>query len=220
MEGEREPEPFSWRRWLDPVPALALIMLLGVVALIATSMFRDFDEADVLFRMSGPEYARGLITFLFSMVTIGTAVVLVVAVLVGDAKDGDLHKRVQSGKDVLGLLLGVFGTIVGFYFGTELTSKSATTPGPQLSVTTPYVTAAPHRVVAKVGGGLKPIRYLLEVGDGDDPDVRHGKVAESGWIDIALPPDSIGETPLPVVLRVFDDAGKLAVVEHELDPPP
>ena len=76
-------------------------------------------DKGVLQSMSRTDYARGLITYLFAVVTIGTAVVLVVSALTTSADDQH-EKRFQRGKEILSLLLGVFGTIVGFYFGAEI----------------------------------------------------------------------------------------------------
>lgn len=213
-------------RWWHPVPLLALIMLLSVLVLIGSSIFFDFGENDVLYRMAGRDYARGLITFLFAVVTIGTAVVLVVAALIDDGEAEELNRRLQRGKDILGLLLGVFGTIVGFYFGTELSTQSAARPVGELSVTEPYVTGDPAQLVAKVGGGVQPVRYVLEIGRGeidedeDDerewPRILYGQVSENGWLDVPLPEDAFDEPGMPITLRVFDDANMVAVTEAEL----
>jgi hypothetical protein len=64
-----------------------------------------------------PAYARGIITVLFSVGTIAIAIVLILSATF--LNDADKKERFDRGKEVLSLLLGIFGTIVGFYYGTN-----------------------------------------------------------------------------------------------------
>src|SRR5262245_49760326 len=61
---------------LNPIVVIALAILFGVFFLIGAAIL-GLDKG-VLAKMSESAFARGLITYLFSVVTIGTAVVLVV----------------------------------------------------------------------------------------------------------------------------------------------
>lgn len=61
--------------------------------------------------------ARGLLTFLFGISTVGIAVIIVIANFLSSERGEELGQRVQHGKDVLTILIGVFGAILGFYFG-------------------------------------------------------------------------------------------------------
>ena len=70
-------------------------------------------------RMSRIDAARGLITFLFAVGTVGISVIIVLAAFLGNGPKEELAERFQRGKDVLTILIGVFGAILGFYFGTE-----------------------------------------------------------------------------------------------------
>ena len=99
---------------LHPIPLTVMLILLGVTLLIAASVL-GLDNGQVLPSMASHQFARGLITYLFAVTTIGTSVVLVMGALMKEIDE----QAFQRGKEVLGLLLGVFGTIVGFYFGSE-----------------------------------------------------------------------------------------------------
>ena len=66
-----------------------------------------------------------MITFFFSLGTVGVAVILVAAVFTSEGKD--LKDRFDMGKQVLTALIGILGTIVGFYFGAELARQPAAT---------------------------------------------------------------------------------------------
>ena len=54
-----------------------MLLVGSVIALIAAAVL-GLDRG-VLQNMANPEYARGLITFLFAVVTIGSALLLIVA---------------------------------------------------------------------------------------------------------------------------------------------
>ena len=94
--------------WGVALGGLLLILLL----------FNSFN-LDFLTKIAEIEAARGLITFLFAVTTVGIAVVVVLAVLLGSGTNEELAERFQRGKDVLTILIGVFGAILGFYFGSE-----------------------------------------------------------------------------------------------------
>jgi hypothetical protein len=59
------------------------------------------------------------------------AVIVVVATFLGNGTPEELAERFQRGKDVLTILIGVFGAILGFYFGSELRSQDTSRP-PQI----------------------------------------------------------------------------------------
>jgi hypothetical protein len=72
--------------------------------------------------LARPEEARGLITFLFGIATVGIALVIVLAVFLSTGTKEDVAERFRMGKDILAVLIGVLGTIIGFYFGAGLAS--------------------------------------------------------------------------------------------------
>ena len=92
--------------------------------------------------MAQSDHARGLITFLFSFATIGIIVLVAVAVFWMDKSEVDA--RFAHAKDLIAILVGILGTILGFYFGTASTGGSATRAS---AVTVaPYSTTQEHKV--------------------------------------------------------------------------
>jgi len=113
------------KAYFNPIVAIAFAMLMAIVLLIGATTL-GLDKGLVLAHMGQVEFARGVITYLFAVVTIGTAVVLVVSALTSDETPAN-ERRFERGKEILSLLLGVFGTIVGFYFGSEVAAKGQPT---------------------------------------------------------------------------------------------
>ncbi|MFO1431428.1 MAG: hypothetical protein U1F76_15005 [Candidatus Competibacteraceae bacterium] len=74
-------------------------------------------------KLSNPAVSRGLITFLISVATIALAFFLVFQSFFSSESSDDRFRR---GREVFAGLLGVLGTIVGFYFGA--TTDSSSTP--------------------------------------------------------------------------------------------
>jgi len=163
----------------NPVVLIAVSILISVNVLIGMAIFGS--DHGVLASMSRIDYARGLITYLFAIVTIGTAVLLIVSALTG-TDDLAHQRRFQRGKEILSLLLGLFGTIVGFYFGSEISQgntavlqtaplrigRIGTPPDSKITVTT-FVT-----------GGKGPYEYVITLGDA--PRGTFQPVPANGWI--------------------------------------
>jgi hypothetical protein len=194
----------SVRALLNPVVLLALIVVVSTIAMIGAAVL-GIDKG-VLSNMSKSEFARGLITYLFAVVTIGTAVVLVLSALLGT--EGEIHeRRFQRGKEILALLLGVFGTIVGFYFGSAVSPK-AETMALQLSTpdVDPRVAEAGSRVTVRAvaSGGALPYRFGVGFGD-DTVDVKE-PVGESGWIVKEMPVRQFRPQETQVIRVIVQDA--------------
>ena len=82
---------------------------------------------------------------MFSFATIGIIVLVAISVLW--MEKSEVEGRFERAKDLITILVGVLGTIIGFYFGTASTGGSAS----QASVSP--VTVAPNSETS-VGGSL------------------------------------------------------------------
>jgi hypothetical protein len=214
-------------RLLHPITMTVMVMLVGVTLLVAANVV-GWDRGRVLTHMGGREFARGLITYIFAVTTIGTAVVLVLAALMGEIGD----RAYQRGKEILALLLGLFGTIVGFYFGAEShppgnnnngaapAATSSMAPATTLSVSPPLLAesriaaGSNVNVTALVSGGTPPYRFSAGVFPGPRAE---GVARSGGWIvvDVAMPPAMAGKQRL--VLDVSDARGAASGTEAVID---
>lgn len=106
-----------------------IITLLALLTVLAVSIFTDKGPLQELSKF---EVARGLITFLIAFTTVGIAIILAIStVVLQDSPEND--KRFDRGKQVLTVLIGVLGTIVGFYFS----SAQSTNRVSSLAITSP-----------------------------------------------------------------------------------
>jgi hypothetical protein len=101
--------------WVQLLPNI-VYGLIALAILIAIG-FGLTGSKGFLASLADPQVARGMITFLIAITTVGIAVILTISTIFG--ADGEAaDKRFDRGKQVLSTLIGVLGTIVGFYFGS------------------------------------------------------------------------------------------------------
>jgi len=197
----------AFLNFMNPASIVSILILLGVLFLIGMAIL-DLDKGRVLLGMGRTSFARGLITYLFAIVTIGTAVVLVLEALIGTNPD-----RFNQGKEVLGLLLGVFGTIVGFYFAAELAKGEDNRALTVSSILLNSQEAAPSgsvTVTLMVLGGTPPYRFGVAISK-DQPGDLPELVRPDGWI--VKPVDVPANTPpgvLPIRVAIQDADGQRA----------
>lgn len=100
---------------------LQYLFLAALGGLFGYVLYKGISSAK--FDLTDNDSARGMITFLVAFVTVGIALILVMAAFMSGGKD--VEKRLNFGKDVLTVLIGVLGTIMGFYYGQEAGEKRA-----------------------------------------------------------------------------------------------
>lgn len=151
---------------------------------------------------------RGMITLLISVVTVGIALILVLSTIVSQNFE---EKRFSQGKEILTALLGVLGTIVGFYFGN--------TPDDSVSRLTSAVPvlrkidAQNTTLSTRIEGGKSPY-YYVAIFTPASISTAHGKSDDAGRIEINVgaldPNESIG-----VALNITDSAGRSSQYKYE-----
>jgi hypothetical protein len=168
---------------------------------------------DFIGRLRDQEYARGLITFIISVSTIILGFVLVIHALFGGSDPNE--DRFRRGREVFTGLMGVLGTIVGFYFG------AAQQPAPELQVAPIELIKAADgtlQAVTYISGGTPPYRYTVRFpGAATDKDVPviANKVSESGWIRENVPAGAGNR----VVVEITDRVNRQITGSRDTDAP-
>jgi hypothetical protein len=156
-----------WARILTGVTdhlGVVLLALFGV--LVAAILTIGIFYGNFLSSIAKPEQARGLITFLFSVSTI--AIFLLIAVATFYMDKTQLGDRFDKAKDVLTLMIGIFGTILGFYYGSLANPTGEGGAMRLANIEVSSVEVAPDEkttVTATVLGGIAPITYDLYFSD-------------------------------------------------------
>lgn len=151
------------------VYVLLTLMGIAILLIFAWAFLRD---ASFLQRLADTNYARGLITFVFTLGTTAIAIMLTLAVLL--RQDPEIEKRFRQGREVLTILIGVLGTIVGFYFGAATEEKHS-----PLKIA--YVKAIPGdpqawrntEIRAKLIGGQPPYHYSIAFDPNEIPTIEN-----------------------------------------------
>jgi len=188
------------------------VLILGVILLGLYQKGGAF-----LSNLSDMAVARGLITFLITFTTVGIAIILAVSTIFSSSGD-DEDKRFDKGKQVLGLLIGLLGTIVGFYFGS---AKEITTPPTAKAQVLAIAPANVSNLQPKKGekfaissfvsGGKAPYVYSITF---DSPLLSAVKDAQSGEgvirQEFAVPDTLAADTQVKFQISVTDNEKKTA----------
>lgn len=116
------------------------VLLAGFGFVIAAILAWGIFQGRLLSDIAKPELARGLITFLFAFSTIAIFILVAIATFWMDKEE--VKERFASAKDLITILIGVLGTILGFYFGaadephtrSALLAANVATSSPQVRV--------------------------------------------------------------------------------------
>lgn len=190
-------------------------MGVGILVILGGSFFGD---ALFLKRLANMEYARGLITFVFTLGTITIAIMLTLAVLL--RQDPEIEKRFRQGREVLTILIGVVGTIVGFYYGATTVEKLS--PLEIAYVKVIEVDSQARRnpeIRAKLIGGQPPYHYSIAF-DQDEISKIENDANEEGLITEQVIIKEVatkeGKTTVKFTLTVTDKEKKEAKMDGEL----
>ncbi len=122
-EGDIRGTSGGWSGLLSQRLGTILLTVFGLVVAVALAS-GTFHPA-FLDSLAAEGTARGLITFLFSMSTI--AIIILAAVAVFWVNQEELKDRFGYAKDLVTVLIGVLGTIMGFYFGSAVKEQAPLT---------------------------------------------------------------------------------------------
>jgi hypothetical protein len=153
--------------------------------------------------------SRGLITFLITVVTVTIALVLILSSVVSDSPDR--ARRFQNGKDILVVLIGVLGTIVGFYFGQSDESSKELKLAPVYVSTTPSDAGETITLVTFASGGKPPYIYSIDFQPDIITDIKE-QPSRDGLITAKVSANPVKEdTEVSFAIHVSDSLGREAV---------
>ena len=193
----------------------ATLLFFGGVSMLVVAY--GIFVSDFIIRLQEANAARGLITSLVALSAIVIAMILTLYAIVSTDKEL-MEKKFGFGKEIFTALVGILGTIIGFYFASDHGGDSraeppppflsfdlskAPHPGENVKFTTLMYTCKPpfHWVISSKPEGI--------MGVGDDPD---------GYIEAQLPiPVELPEQEYAIRLTVTDSGGnKVAEPESKL----
>ncbi len=150
------------------------------------------------------EAARGLITFVVAVTTVSIALIMAFgAIMMGK----DFEKRFALGKEILTLMIGILGTIIGFYYGASQKSE----PPPTIRVADVVLTPPQPKVddevtiKTKLMGGTSPYTYRISFTPATIPPID-GK-SENGEISQTFKAAVAAGTPLVIQIEGVDSNG-------------
>jgi hypothetical protein len=196
--------------------ALGLIAI-GILAFVFWVLLYG---GGILETLKEPAVVRGFITFIIAIATIAIAVILVIAAFLatnGISGSADFKTRFDMAKGVLTTLIGILGTIVGFYFGSAEKAKTPEEARPPAVVQALKVADVrvdknnplPGETITltfRVTGGKAPYHYTVTFPDKTIPPLaekesKNGNVKEEIPIPSTLPPDTY---LTPIKIKVTD----------------
>ena len=197
-QGENKPQARS-------IGDLVIYFCGGVFLAICYALWSS--EGKFLLQLQDASVSRGLITFLVAMVTVAISLLLAAWVIASNAPIAELKERFSHAKDVLATLVGILGTILGFYFGSA--DKTGVEP---LMVAELQIQNS--QVVTHVSGGTAPFRFTVTPADGDKKGSF--QISKDGWIFVPMPASAKAGTT--VTIEAIDAKDKKANKSKTLEP--
>lgn len=194
--------------------------LILIAILVVVSIGFGISKDGYLGNLADKEVARGLITFLIAVTAVGIAGILFMfTILSKDCDGGD--KRFDRGMQVLSVLIGILGTIVGFYYGSAKESKGAgqTTTGGQKQRAFAIAPARLSNPQPKNGekitissfiiGGNPPYTYSLTF-DSTIPNTVQDKASADGVIkeEVNIPANLTTDKDINFLIKAKDSDGE------------
>ena len=153
---------------------LIFVVTIIFVWVISRGITNVKDLADIA-------VARGLITFVVAVGTIAIAMMMTLTAIV----TREYEKRFAVGKEVLTILVGVLGTIVGFYYGAENSTAqqggngtSAQISAAQVTIPEQIQSGGTGTLTTKLSGGNPPYRYSVRFTPDTIPAIENQESAD------------------------------------------
>lgn len=206
-----------------------LFAALGIVIFVVLA-YGIYSAGGVFLKsLQAPEAARGLITFLVAFTTVAIALILVLYALLSGGGSQDLKDRFGFGKEILTSLIGVLGTILGFYFGssTQPTAEEAInselSKAQGLQVASAFISNEQPKkgeqmmLSSFVSGGKPPYIYSISFIPPNILNPVVNRTSPDGVIkeEINIPDTIQKDTEVTFQIVIKDSTGKLATYDDK-----
>jgi hypothetical protein len=161
---------------------LTNVLLAGFFLVLFLALIWGVFNSNFLNVIAGVEQARGLITFLFAFSAI--LIIALIAVALFWMETSEIDHRFNRAKDLLTIIIGILGTILGFYYGSLAGGESRLHVA---NVDLSRAVAKPGDTVqisATILGGTAPYTYEIQFVD------RTGEAQTSAMTQKAKKSDS------------------------------
>jgi hypothetical protein len=181
--------------------ALVTIMIAALALVAFYFIFEQLRESQI----RDVEYARGLITVVFTIGSMAIAFIIVTARWWTNAEDA--NTRFTQAKEIFTLLVGILGTVVGWYFGQQAAARTSARPSiaevqfaPREAGPGGKVTVTGHVV-----GGLPPYQIEIEpIGSNSFDPVKDTSAPATFKETVNLKGDAMATKDLAVRIEVRD----------------
>jgi hypothetical protein len=217
----------GWSQFLQQLTISQVLFGLLGLAVFAALIYGIYSGGQVFLKsLQDTEVARGLITFFVAFTTVAIAIILALYAIVSSSGP-ELKDRFSFGKEILTALIGILGTILGFYFGSSVTTKEVVRNdlgrAQALQVASAFVSNEHPKkgdtvvLSSFVSGGRPPYLYSISfsppniipsVADKPSPD---GVIKE----EIKIPESIQKDTEFTFQIAIKDSSGKAATYDDK-----
>ena len=205
-----------------------IITILGFVVLIV--IIFNLSRSNFINSLTDKETARGLITFLVVFTTVSIALILALYTLLSSITiREDLKDRFGYGKEVLTALIGILGTILGFYFAssTQEAPRESTRAGVNtaqtLQVSSAFVSNDNPKkedtvqIYSFVSGGKPPYTYSISFSPPNIISPVVDRTSSDGGIkeEIKIPESIQNNTEFTFSITVKDSNGRSTIYDDK-----
>jgi hypothetical protein len=188
------------------------LVVLGIGIILALALLWGLFNTRFFTSLAAIEQARALITFLVAFLTMG--IIVIVAVAIFWMKHDELEDRFAKAKDLITIVIGVLGTILGFYFGSisEGENRARALNIANIGVSSPV--AQPSSTVklsATILGGAPPYTYSIQFADpsgavNTSTMAVKSETSDTGTIakDVVIPPEVSKPTAITFTMIAND----------------
>ena len=113
---------------MHPIGITVLVIIL-ITAFFLISRLTNPEHADDHFGIHSADFMRGVISLLFAIGTVFIAFAIAFLSLINDPPVD--RERFEQSKSILTILIGVFGTILGYYYGASEDAPDVGAYGPK-----------------------------------------------------------------------------------------